>query len=94
MYFSLLLIRRLIPLGYVFTYSNPFIQTSKRKYLLELLKKRSEVHQKNMSDENAINLNNEKHSPKTVNQLEFFYKITENNCSLRYFAEFIQIQKA
>ena len=62
MYFSLLLIRRLIPLGYVFTYSNPFIQTSKRKYLLELLKKRSEVHQKNMSHEHAINLTNEKHS--------------------------------
>ena len=37
---------RLFPLKYVFAYSNFFIQTLNRKYLVELFKRRPKVHQK------------------------------------------------
>ena len=75
-----------------FTYSNSLIQTLTRKYLLELLKRRSKFHQKNMSQQCALNFDKtlfENYKPIGV----FIYKITENNCRLWYFVVFIQTQK-
>ena len=84
----------MFPLEYVFTYSNSLIQTSSINYLLELFRGRSKIHQKNMSQKSALNIEqwetlSENYKPVRV----FVYKLTENNCHLRYFAEFIQTQK-
>ena len=84
----------MFPLEYVFTYSNSLIQTSSTNYLLELFRGRSKIHQKNMSQKSALNIEqwetlSENYKPVRV----FVYKLTENNCHLRYFAEFIQTQK-
>ena len=60
---------------------------SNRKYLLELIKCRSNVHQKNMSLERLLNLDwwrsfSENYKPIRV-WLWFVYKITETNCRSR-----------
>ena len=44
-----------------------------KKYLLELIKRRSKVYEKNMSCGHALNLNYKKLFPKTINQWEFHY---------------------
>ena len=53
-------------------------QTPNKIYVLELIKRRSKVHQKNVSRERPVNL---------------VYKIIHNNCCFRLFDEFIQTQK-
>ena len=72
-------------------------EKTNRKYLLELMKWRSKVHQKNMSREKASDLDqwtlfSENYKPISV-WLWFASKITETNCLSRTFAEFIQNQK-
>ena len=62
------------------------------KYLLELIKRRSKVQEKNMSYERTLNFDqwkifSENHEPMQV-WLWLAYKFTENN-----FSEFIQTQK-
>ena len=66
------------------------------KYLLELIKRRSKVQEKNMSCERTLNFDqwkifSENHEPMQV-WLWLAYKFTENNCRLRLFSEFIQTQ--
>ena len=73
-------------------------QFSKRKYLLELIKGRSKVHQKNMWQERGLNFDqwktfSENHEPIRA-WLWLVYEIGENNCRLILFVEFIQIQKS
>ena len=58
------------------------------KYLLEIIKRRSKVQEKNISCERALNLTNEKHFPKTTSQLEFHYGLLTNLPKI-----IIQIQK-
>ena len=53
-------------------------QTPNKIYVLELIKRRLKVHQKNVSRERPVNL---------------VYKIIHNNCCFRLFDEFIQTQK-
>ena len=48
------------------------------KYLLELLKRRSKVQEKNMPCECALNLTNEKHFPKSISQYKFYYGLFTN----------------
>ena len=67
------------------------------KQKIELIKRRSKVHQKNRSGEHCLNLDerkalSENFKPKRV-WWWFVYKIIENNCCWRLFAEFIQTQK-
>ena len=66
-------------------------------YLLELIKRRSIVWEKNMSCEHALNFDQWKtfcknYKPKRV-WLSLVYKFTENHCHLRRLFEFIQTQK-
>ena len=73
----------------------PFLTSFMRyKYLLELLKRRSKVQEKNMSCERGLNFDQWKtfsvnSKPMRV-RLWLVYKFTENNCRLRLFSEFIQ----
>ena len=67
------------------------------KYLLELIKRKSNVQEKNMSCERIFNFYqwktfSENYNPIRVS-LRLVYKFTKNNCPLRLFSEFIQIQK-
>ena len=67
------------------------------KYLLELIKRKSKVQGKNMSCERVLNFSqwktfSENYKPIRVS-LWLVYKFTKNNCPLRLFSEFIQIQK-
>ena len=67
------------------------------KYLLEIIKRRSKVQEKNMLCERALNFHQWKkisknYKPITV-WLWLVYKFTENNCCLRLLFEFIQTQK-
>ena len=53
---SFFIFHHLFPLEYAFTYSSHFFdairnQTSNKKYLLELIKRSSKVHEQNMSHE-------------------------------------------
>ena len=78
---------------YVFTNSN-LIPISNRKYLQELCKRKSKVHQEHMPQESALNFDQWETLSKNYNSIRVFvYKIRENNCHLRYFAEFMQTQK-
>ena len=45
-----------------------FFDVMRSNYLLELIKRRSKVQEKNMSCERALILTNEKHFPKTIIQ--------------------------
>ena len=64
--------------------------------LLELIKRRSKVQEKNMSCERGLNFDQwkiiSKYKPMRV-WLWPVYKFTENFCHLRLFSEFIQAQK-
>ena len=67
------------------------------KYLLELIKRRSKVQEKNMSCEGRLNFDqwktfSENYKPIRV-WLWFVYKFTENNCHSQLFSQFIQTQK-
>ena len=67
--------------------------TTNRKCKLELIKRRSKVHQNNLTGEHILNFNqwktlSENYKPIKV-WLWFIYKIAEKNC-LRLFIEFIQ----
>ena len=94
MYFSLFLFHHLFPSQYLFMYSNSLIQTSNRKYLPELHKRRSKVHQKKFSQESVLNFDQrETLSPNDKRIGAFVYKTAEFDCRLQYFAEFIQTQK-
>ena len=79
MYFSLFLFHRLFPLEYVFSYNISLMQQGKYsfngcseksnlKYLLELFKRRSKVHQKNNVWNVLEILTNGKHFPKVISQ--------------------------
>ena len=66
------------------------IQTSNRKYLLDLFKRRSKAHQRNMLQESVLNFDqwetlSENYKPIIAN--------CNCNCSLRYFVKIIQTQK-
>ena len=72
-------------------------KTPNSKYLLELIKRRSKVQEKNISCERALNFDqwktfSENYKPMRV-WLWLVYKFTENYCRLRLFSEFIQTQK-
>ena len=67
------------------------------EYLLELIKWRSKVQEKNMLCKRGLNFDqlktlSENYEPMRV-WLWFVYKFTENYCCLRLFSEFIQTQK-
>ena len=66
------------------------------KYLLESIKRRSKVPEKNMSCERALKFDqwktSENYKPMKV-LLWLTYKFTENYCRLQLFSEFIQTQK-
>ena len=49
-----------------------------RNKLPELIKRRSKVHEKNMSCEHALNFYQWKHFPKTMSQWEFDYDLFTN----------------
>ena len=68
----------------------------RNKYLLELIKRRSKVQEKNTSYELALNFDqwktfSENYRPNE--RLWFVYKFTESYRRLRFFSEFIQTQK-
>ena len=84
---------RLFPLKYVFACSIFFIQTL-NKISTRVIQKKTKSSSKKMSQESALKFDQretvfEKYKPIGV----FIYKITENNCCLGYFAEFIQSLK-
>ena len=65
--------------------------------ILELIKTRSKVQEKNMSCESALNFDqwktfSENYKPMRV-WVWLFYRFTENYCRLRLSSEFIQTQK-
>ena len=71
--------------------------TPNNEDLLELIKRRSKVQEKNMSCERGLNFDqwktfSENSKPMRV-WLWLVYKFTENYCRLRLFSEFIQTQK-
>ena len=63
--------------------------------MLELIKTRSKVHEKNKSHEIALNFEQCKIFPENYKPIRvrtwLVYKITENNCRLRLFAKLIFI---
>ena len=74
-----------------------FLWCGNNKYLLELIKRRSKVQEKNMSCERALNFDqwktfSENYKPMRV-WLWLVYKFTENYYPSRLFSEFIQTQK-
>ena len=67
------------------------------EYLLELIKRRSKVQEKNMSCKCGLNFDqwktlSENFKPMRV-WLWLFYKFTKNYCCLQLFSNFIQTQK-
>ena len=73
-------------------------ETPSNKYLLELIKRRSKVQEKNMSCERGLNFDqwktfSENYKPMRV-WLWVVHRFTENYCHLRLFSEFIQTQKS
>ena len=71
--------------------------TPNNKYLLELIKRRSKIQERNMSCELVLNFDlwktfSENYKPMRV-WLWLVYKLTENNCCSRLFSEFTQTQK-
>ena len=81
------------PLEFVFICSISLMY----KYLLELIKKRLKVQEKNMSCACALNFDQWKKFPKNHKSIRvslwLVYNFTENNFCLRLFSEFIQTQK-
>ena len=72
-------------------------KTPNNKYLLELIKRRSKVQEKNMSCERALKFDLwktffENNRPMRV-WLWLVYKFIKNYCSLQLFSELIQTQK-
>ena len=61
-------------------------ETPNKKYLLEFIKRRSKVHQKNMSREGALRFDQSKIFSENYKPIRIWlwivYKITENNCLL------------
>ena len=81
-------------LEFVFIYSISFMY----KYLLELIKRRLKLQEKNISCERNLNFDQwkaffENYKPIKV-WLLLVYKITEDNCRLQLFSEFIQTQNS
>ena len=62
---------------------------SNRKYILELIKRRSKVHQENMSPKHGLNFDQWKSFFENFEPVRgwswLVYKIGENNCCLRLF---------
>ena len=82
---SLFLFNHLFPLKYEFTPNISLVEweiiTFKQKHL-------SKFHEDNMTPERALNFDQWKIFPELL-----VYNITENNCRLEHFTEFIQTQK-
>ena len=62
-------------------------QASNRKYLLEPMKKRSNVHQKIQF------LTNEKYFAKSISLVMAFLQNCQSNCRLQLFAEFNELKR-
>ena len=90
--------------GGVFTYTISFssltlweINSKRQISILELIKKRSKIREKNMSWERALvfyqwKTFSENYKPMAV-WLWIIYKLTQNYCGLRLFSKFIETQK-
>ena len=67
------------------------------EYLLELIKRRSKVQEKNMPCEGSLNFDQWKTFSENCKPIKFLlqfgYKFTQNNCRSRLFSKFIQTQK-
>ena len=87
------------PMKFVFTYNISLVWWEINFWLtlLELIKARSKVQEKNMSCERALNFDQWKTLSENyklmIVWLWLVYKFTENYCRLRLFSEFIHVQK-
>ena len=67
------------------------------EYLLELIKRRSKVQEKNMPCEGSLDFDQWKTFSENCKPIKFLlqfgYKFTQNNCRSRLFSKFIQTQK-
>ena len=99
---SLFLFHDWFPLEFLFTYNISLmwweISIKQQTSVLELIKRRSNIREKNVSWEDALNFDqwktfsDENYKAMTV-CLWLAYKFTENYCRLPLFSEFIQTQK-
>ena len=79
-------------------YVSLFLYSPNNKHLQELVKRSSEVQEKDISCERALNFDQWKtfsknYKPMRV-RLWLVYKFTKNNCGLQLFFEFIETQKS
>ena len=98
----LLLFHDWFPMKFVFIhiqyfFDRVFLAMPNTKYLLESIKRRSKVQERNMSCECALNFDQWKIFSENYKLMRVWtwlvYNFSENYCHLRFFSEFIQTQK-